>query len=93
MLKIKNNKNSKKKEILNMFNLTEILELNAGLRELDTFTDVIENEIRNASDRERTVDFANTILSCLSMQSAKVKQFIEIAEKLEQERQINEQAD
>lgn len=64
---------------------TEISELNIGLRELYTFSGVIENEIRNASDSQISVDFANTLLSCLSMQSAKVGELIAVAEKLESE--------
>lgn len=62
----------------------KISELNEELRMLEIFTGVIENEIRDAGEREISVDFANTLLSMISMQSAKVKQLIEIAEKLEE---------
>lgn len=75
-----------------MYIETELSELNTGLRELYTFSDVIGNEIRNAGDSQISVDFANALLSYLSMQSAKVDKLIEIAEKLEQGKD-NEQAD
>lgn len=54
----------------------------AELYMLDTFSGVIENEIRNASDSQISVDFANTILSCLSMQTAKIKEIIATMEGL-----------
>lgn len=63
----------------------KISELNEELRMLDTFSGVIENQIRNASESEINVDFANTLISCLYMQSAKIGQIIDIAEKLESE--------
>lgn len=54
----------------------KLQDLTAELYPLDTFSGVIENEIRNASESEIKVDFANTLLSCLSMQSAKIKEII-----------------
>lgn len=67
---------------------TDLLDLElqgiaAELDSLNTFTGVIEDRIRDATDRERTVDFANIILSCLSMQTAKIKEIIATTDKLD----------
>lgn len=60
----------------------ELQDITADLYSLKTFTGIIENEIHNASDKERTVDFANDILSCLTMQTAKIKGLIATMEEL-----------
>lgn len=60
----------------------KLQDVTAELYPLDTFSGVIENEIRNASDSQISVDFANTLLSCLSMQSAKIKEMITTMEEL-----------
>lgn len=52
----------------------------AELRMLDTFNGVMEDEIRNASTADTSLDDA--ILSCLSMQSAKIKEIIAAVNKL-----------
>lgn len=60
-------------------------EISAELYMLDTFNGVMENHIRNALMADATTEFANTILSCLSMQSAKIKEIIAYVEKLADE--------
>ena len=60
----------------------KLQDVTSELYPLDTFSGVIENEIRNASDSQISVDFANTLLSCLSMQSAKIKEIITAMEEL-----------
>lgn len=60
----------------------KLQDVTAELYPFDTFSGVIENEIRNASDSQISVDFANTLLSCLSMQSAKIKEIITAMEEL-----------
>lgn len=69
---------------------TEILELNVGLHGLATFLTVFDDFARNSTFVEH-LDYANGIISMISMQSAKVGELIEIAEKLEQGKQ-NEEA-
>lgn len=54
----------------------------AELRMLDTFNDVMELHIRNAPMADVTVAFADAILSCLCMQSAKIKELIAYVDKL-----------
>lgn len=61
---------------------TEILELNAELRQLETFFGIFEDYAQNYLDKER-LDYANGVISMISMQLAKVSKLIEIAEKLE----------
>lgn len=61
---------------------TEVSILNAELRMLETFLEVFEDCARDYEGKER-LDYTNGILSMISMQSAKVRQLIEIAEKLE----------
>lgn len=63
---------------------TEILELNAGLREIETFLGVFEDCARDYESKER-LDYTNGVLSMISMQSAKLREIIEIAAKLESE--------
>ena len=60
----------------------KLQDVTSELYPLDTFSGVIENEIRNASDSQISVDFANVLLSCLSMQSAKIKEIITAMEEL-----------
>lgn len=61
---------------------TEVIELNAGLRELATFLTVFDDFAKNSTFTEH-LDYVNGVISMISMQSAKVDKLIEIAEKLE----------
>ncbi len=68
-----------KKEIIEKLN-----ELVLGLQELENFSDVFDSLARN-SPYTKHCDYVNGVISMLSMQSAKVRELIGIAEKLEKE--------
>ena len=68
-----------KKEIIEKLN-----ELVLGLQELENFSDVFDSFSRN-SPYTKHCDYVNGIVSMLSMQSAKVRELIGLAEKLEKE--------
>ncbi len=57
----------------------------AELHMLDTFNGVIEIHIRNAPMADATAAFEDDILSCLSMQSAKIKELIAYVDKIADE--------
>lgn len=59
-----------------------IADINVGLREIQTYLIVFEEYAHNFMDKER-LEYANGILSMISMQSAKVDKLCEIAEQLE----------
>lgn len=63
---------------------TEVYELVAGLRELETFLAVFDAFAKDSPFTEH-LDYANGVISMISMQSAKVNDLIEIVEKLEDE--------
>lgn len=63
----------------------KLQDIAADLHQLDTFSGVIEGTIRNADSSERTTGFASVILSCLAMQTAKIKELITTMEELVQE--------
>ena len=60
----------------------QVNELTTGLHEVEKFLEVFEDFVRNSTWKEQ-LDYANCILSMISMQSAKIDKIIEIAEKLE----------
>lgn len=74
-----------------MLNETELSELNVGLRELSTYLEIFEDYANNHYEDDK-LNFVNGIISMISMQSAKVGELIEIAEKLERGKE-SEQAD
>lgn len=65
-----------------MLNETEVSELNAGLHELEVFLTVFDAFAKDSPFTE-PLDYANGIISMISMQHAKVGELIEVAEKLE----------
>lgn len=67
-----------------MLNEIEVSELNVGLRELSIYLEIFDDYAKNHYNDEK-LNFANGIISMISMQSAKVGELIEIAEKLESE--------
>lgn len=63
---------------------TELCELTTGLREVEAFLSVFDGFAKN-STRTDILDYASGIISMLSMQSAKVRELIGLAERLEKE--------
>lgn len=68
-----------KKEIIEKLN-----ELVLGLQELENFSNVFDSFSRNSPYTEHC-DYVNGIVSMISMQSAKIRELIRLAEKLEKE--------
>lgn len=62
----------------------ELCELTTGLRELEAFLGVFDEFAKNSTYTE-ILHYVNSTVSMLSMQSAKVRELIGLAEKLEKE--------
>lgn len=62
----------------------ELCELTTGLRELETFLGVFDEFAKNSTNTE-ILHYVNGIVSMLSMQSAKIRELIRLAKKLEKE--------
>lgn len=63
---------------------TELCELTTGLREIEAFLEVFDGFAKNSTYTE-ILHYVNGIVSMLSMQSAKVRELIRLAEKLKKE--------
>ncbi len=64
---------------------TELCELTTGLRELEAFLGVFDEFAKGYTKDTNPLDYANAVISMLSMQSAKIRELIGLAEKLEKE--------
>lgn len=62
----------------------ELCELTTGLREVEAFLGVFDEFAKNSTHID-ILDYANGIISMISMQSAKIRELIRLAEKLEKE--------
>lgn len=63
---------------------TELCELTTGLREIEAFLEVFDGFAKNSTHAD-ILDCVNGVVSMLSMQSAKIRELIGLAEKLEKE--------
>lgn len=65
-----------------MLNEMEIPDINVGLRELSIYLEIFDDYAKNHYNDEK-LDFVNGVISMISMQSAKVRELIGIAESIE----------
>ena len=63
---------------------TELCELTTGLREVEAFLCVFDEFAKNSTNTE-ILHYVNGVISMISMQSAKIRELIGLAERLEKE--------
>lgn len=64
---------------------TELCELTTGLREIEAFLGVFDEFAKGYTKGTDPLDYANAVISMISMGSAKVRELNGLAEKLEKE--------
>lgn len=64
---------------------TELCELTTGLRELEAFLEVFDGFAKGYTKGTNSLEYANAVISMISMESAKIRELIWLTENLKKE--------